>query len=79
MKIIDDPMFSDFKDLASLIDEEFFENIFSIKLPIRFKAIRSLCDKINEGQITNHFSLAKFALPIANYFIFKKPSIESKK
>lgn len=73
------PEFKDFSDLNCLIEEEFFENIFSIKLPIRFKAIWSLCEKIDDGSITSHFSLVKFALPIANYFIFKKPQKENQK
>lgn len=71
-----------FKDLGCLIgekDADFFSNLFNIKLQKRFKALRTLTAKIKEGHIVSQFSISKFALAIANLFIYTKPSAELKK
>jgi hypothetical protein len=73
---------SDFLDLACVItpkDEytDFFENILNIKLQRRYKAIRSLCAKIDSGEIHALATLTKFLLPIADMFIIRMSQAQS--
>jgi hypothetical protein len=46
-----DPTFSTLSELNSLYQTSFFENIFSIKLPSRFTALRILAENISKGSI----------------------------
>ena len=65
-------------ELACLIKDanDFFDNIFNIKIPKRFVAIRQIKAAVHDGKIQSLQTLQEYVLPLAIVLIIDKPQAE---